>query len=284
MTRLAQIEAHLQSMHELRDIVGAMRSLAGMRVQEAQGMLPGIRLYAQAIESALADTLLLMKEPEPPRRADRGGRVLVVYTAEHGFVGAFNEHLLEAAEAGLGAEAVLFVLGSRGAVLASERGRPAGWAHAMASRSSGAVETVERLSRELYLRIARGEVAAVEVLYSRYRQGRPATLERRQLLPLDPASLAVAQLRQKPLHNLDAVELHEKLMVEFVFALLTEAAVESIASENAARLAAMESAHENLSHRLDRLQQDSRQARQSEITAEILELVTAAKAQDDGPF
>ena len=42
-------------------------------------------------------------------------------------------------------------------------------------------------------------------------------------------------------------------MAEYVFALLTEAAVESIASENAARFAAMSSAHDNVSKKLSNL-------------------------------
>lgn len=67
-------------------------------------------------------------------------------------------------------------------------------------------------------------------------------------------------------------------MAEYVFALLTEAVVESIASENAARLSAMESAHDNVSKKLTSLPQDAQQVRQSEITTELLELVAAAKA------
>ena len=46
MIRLADIEGHIASMQELHNIVGAMRSLAGMRMQEAQRALPGIRRYA----------------------------------------------------------------------------------------------------------------------------------------------------------------------------------------------------------------------------------------------
>ena len=67
-------------------------------------------------------------------------------------------------------------------------------------------------------------------------------------------------------------------MAEYVFALLTEAAIESIASENAARFAAMESAHEGVTAKLEQLHQSARQARQSEITAELLDLVTGAEA------
>lgn len=282
MTRLAEIEAHITSMSELLDIVGAMRSLAGMRMQEAQRTLPGIRRYAESVAAGIADTLLLMGEPEPPPQGERAKLALVLCTAEHGFVGGFNERLVEATQALLAPGDSLFVLGSRGAALLAERGHPASWTHPMATRSAAASETVQRLSAELYRRIARGEIARVEVIFAHYRQGAPANIERRLLLPLDLAALKPKQPRQPPLHNLDPEALHERLMAEYVFALLTEAAVESIASENAARLAAMESAHDNVSRKLETLHQGARQARQSEITTEILELATAAQALASG--
>ena len=149
----------------------------------------------------------------------------------------------------------------------------------MATRCAAAPETVRQLSAELYRRIARGEIARVDVILARYHQGSASTLERRLLLPLDVRSLKAKQMRQPPLHNLEPVALHEKLMTEYVFALLTEAAVESIASENAARFAAMVSAHDNVSAKLDKLRQTEREARQSEITTELLDLVIGSEAQ-----
>jgi F-type H+-transporting ATPase subunit gamma len=265
-------------MGELLDIVGAMRSLAGMRMQEAQRTLPGIRRYTESVVSGIADTLLLMEEPAPQRHAPRETLALVLCTAEHGFVGGFNERLVEAAQAMLGPSDALFVLGSRGAALTLEWERPATWVHPMATRCAAAPGTVQRLSAELYGRIAQGEIARVDVVYACYRQGGASSIERRLLLPLDMASLQAKQARQPPLHNLNPVALHERLMAEYVFAILTEAAVESIASENAARLVAMESAHENVSRKLETLRRDASQARQSEITTELLELVAAAKA------
>jgi F-type H+-transporting ATPase subunit gamma len=278
MTRLADIEAQIGSMGELLDIVGAMRSLAGMRMQEAQRTVPSIRRYAESVAAGIADTLLLMGEPEPPPRAAPTRLALVLCAAEHGFVGGFNERLVEAAQALLRPSDALFVLGSRGGALALERGRPASWTHPMATRCAAAPETIQRLSEELYRRIARGEIARVEVIYARHRQGGAASIERRLLLPLDLASLMAERPLQPPLHNLTPVALQERLIAEYVFALLTEAAVESIASENAARLAAMESAHDNVSKKLEQLHQNARQARQSEITTELLELVTGAQA------
>jgi len=63
-----------------------------------------------------------------------------------------------------------------------------------------------------------------------------------------------------------------------VLGLLTEAAVDALASENAARFAAMDSAHENVSKKLEELRQDARRERQDEITMELLDLVTGAEA------
>jgi len=278
MTSLADIQGHIASMGELQDIVSAMRSLAGMRVQEAQRALPGIRQYADSMAEAIGAALMLVARQEPAAQIGQGIRGLILCAAEHGFVAGFNERLVEAAEAELKPHDLLFVLGSRGAALALERGRQAAWARPMATRLNGVPDTVNQLTKELFARVARGQISRVEVLFSRYRQGGQSAIERRLLLPLDTASIAASGPRQAPLHNLEPGALFEKLAAEYVFALLTEAAVESIASENAARFAAMEAACDNVSKKLEQLQQDSRQARQTEITTELLDLITGVKA------
>ncbi|MDU6673752.1 MAG: hypothetical protein E6501_34760 [Bradyrhizobium sp.] len=65
MTRLSEIQNHIASMDELLEIVGAMRSLAGIRVQEAQHALPGIRSYADSMAAGIGSALLLMPQPVP---------------------------------------------------------------------------------------------------------------------------------------------------------------------------------------------------------------------------
>jgi F-type H+-transporting ATPase subunit gamma len=278
MIRLAEIEAHIAGISELLDIVGAMRSLASMRVQEAHHALPGIRRYAETMAAAIGSALLLMPEPSLAGAAARGRRAFILCTAEHGFVGGFNARVLDAAERVLDFDDTLFVLGSRGAALARERRRTTAWARPMATRPEGVSETVRSLTTELYRLIARGQVAYVDVMFVRHRQGGATTIERRQLLPLDLASFALKQPRLPPLHNLAPDVLLEKLVADYIFALLTEAAVESLAAENAARFAAMASAHDNVSKKLEELHQDARQARQDEITTELLDLVTGTEA------
>lgn len=278
MTRLSEIQAHIGSLSELRNIVGAMHALAGMRVQEAQHALPGIRRYAETIAAAVADTLPLLAEPAAPPRRPRRRLALVLCAAEHGFVGGFNERLVAQATAELGPDDHLFVLGNRGAALALEHGRKARWSHPMATRCAAAPEAIQRLTRELYASIARDEVDAADVMFTRYRAGAAAAVERRTVLPLDLDALRARQSRLPPLHDLPPAALHERLVAEYVFALLMEATAESIASENAARFAAMTSAHDNVSKKLDDLRCYAQQARQAEVTNELLELATGAEA------
>jgi F-type H+-transporting ATPase subunit gamma len=281
MNRLADIEGRIGSMSELLNIVGALRSLAGMRVQEAQRALPGIRRYAQSMAEAVGSALLLTPGSETSKGNGNGRKALVLCASEHGFVGGFNERLIEAAEAALKAGDRLFVLGGRGAMFAAERGRPVLWSRPMATKPGSAPRMVGELIASLYSHIANGEFSRVEVMFFRNAQGGGSNIERTQILPLDAASLVPKQSRQAPLHNLKADRLFQSLTAEYVFAKLTEAAVESIASENAARFAAMNSAHGNVSKKLDQLRQEARVARQEEITAELLDLVTGAEASEN---
>ena len=152
----------------------------------------------------------------------------------------------------------------------------------MATRLAGTPDAINRLTNELYGRIIRGEISRVEVVFSRYHQGVGSTIERRMLLPLDATALSTKQRSQPPLHNLEPRPLLEKLVAEYVFALLTEAAVESIASENAARFSAMGSAHDNVTKELSALRQNAGQARQTEITSELLDLIIGAEAMQIG--
>lgn len=283
MTRLAEINGHIATMGELREIIGAMRSLAGMRLQESQRALPGIRRYAQSVAEAIGAALLLVPQGTP-EVTPSGRRAVILCAGEHGFVGAFSERLLEAAQRRLEPTDLLFIIGSRGAALASERGRKLAWTHPMASRVSGVPEVIDSLTHELYTRIVRGEIGRIELVSSRYRHGLAASIESRLLLPLDTAALALTQPRQAPFHNLDPTRLLERLMAEYVFSLLTEAVVESIGSENAARLAAMEAAHDNVEKKLGELQLTAREARQEEITAELLDLIAGAEAVTPSKF
>lgn len=279
--RLAEVQSHVTSMQALLQIVGAMRSLAGMRLHEAVLALEGVRRYGNAMTGALHQALALNPSEADSRNSSAGtrpehGRAWVLCASEHGFVGAFNEHLLRTLESSFASGDALLVIGSRGASLAIDRGHRVSWQYPMATHLVSIPETVQQVLRQIYDRIEDRQVQRVEVLFSTQQPGGGSSVERRRLLPLDPPSRVSAPI--SPFHYLAPSLLLEKLTGEYLFALLTETLTESLASENSARFAAMTAAHDAASRKLDQLQQDASLARQDEITTELLDLMVGELA------
>jgi len=279
--RLAEIERHVSSMQELQRIVGAMRAIASMRVQEAVRALASVSEYGDALAQGVREALAIAAQRrvaagDPPRQ--HGGRqMMVVFMSEHGFVGGFNERLIAAASGQTGAGDALVIVGSRGAALIAERRLAVLSTHAMATRLASIPEMVRRLQEALYPAIAAAQIVRATVVFCRYRRTGSADIETHQLFPLQmPAPRE--RTRQVPLHDLSAAELLERMTAEYILSQLTEAAIESLAAENGARFVAMEAAHDNVGKRLGALRLDASRARQEEVTTELLDLVTGERA------
>jgi F-type H+-transporting ATPase subunit gamma len=109
-----------------------------------------------------------------------------------------------------------------------------------------------------------------------------------QLLPLDPAWLQALEQRpwSSPGWPMVAEPWTESLAAglrQYLFIALHRAMVESLASENAARLSSMQAAEKNIEERLDDLNADYRQQRQNAITGELLDIVGGFEALNKTP-
>ena len=290
--RLAEIERHVTSMEELQRIVGAMRAIASMRMQEAVHALASVREYGTRLAECLHDAITIVSEGAHVAGGDRGEfldatntsagrsgrRAIVLFTSEHGFVGGFNRRLMEAVESDLAATDALMIVGSRGAAFAAEHRHPAVWANPLATRLAGIPETVRLVEEALLPRITHDEIVRAEVIFGRHAPAGDPAIERRQLFPLELASARAKRRGLVPLHDLPVPELLEKLTSEYMVAQLTEAATEALAAENAARFAAMESARDNVGRKLETLRLEASRARQEEVTAELLDIITGEQA------
>jgi F-type H+-transporting ATPase subunit gamma len=282
MERLSEIQARLKNLGELAEVVGAMRSLAAVRVQQARDALPAIRRYTEVVEGALADAFALgPRADEPLPDGAAGDSAAIVFSSEQGFVGAFNEHVLERAAAQLSSPGdLLLVVGARGAALAAERRLEIAWTAPMATQGGGVPEVARRVSEEVYRRAGRGELRRVTLVYAKSSGGAASDVVVSTLLPFDPTPYqsAGAEAGPPPLANLAPRDLVDRLVDELMLAELMRACMESFASENGARLATMESARTSIDKKLDELSQDERRRRQDEITTELLDIVTGAEA------
>ncbi|MEZ5556937.1 MAG: F0F1 ATP synthase subunit gamma [Pseudomonadales bacterium] len=273
MEQLSRLKTRITNLQELRELMGALRALAASHVQSAQAALEGIRQYAGVIENAIAEGVTLLPGGGVPAVTPTpGADTLVLIGSEHGFVGGFNERLMEHALQLLTPARSLAVVGQRALDQAREQGHEPVWAVAMATQTGGVLE----VARGVASRLTGSDRA--ELVFAGYRRGGNYEVETRRVLPLDPALLQRAQVRPSPLHHLPAELLLQRLADEYLLAELTRAIMESFASENGARLRVMEAADQNIDGRLQKLDIQAHSVRQASITAELLDVIIGAEA------
>ncbi|MDH3595531.1 MAG: F0F1 ATP synthase subunit gamma [Rhodospirillales bacterium] len=274
MEQLPRLQARISSLHELRDLFRALRALAASHVQEAQSALAGIRRYVEVVEDAIAEGAALLPETDGLGFSSEpsDARVLIVVCSEHGFAGAFNERLLDRAAAERKAGQKLMIIGRRGTILAAERGLDVDRSFPMATRVGGVLAVTRQVAEYL------AAISAADVVFGSYRRGGSFETEARSILPLDPALLVGSERRSPPLHHLTPDALLQRLASEYLFAEITRAVTESLASENGARLRVMETADHSIGDKLEDLRRRENVLRQEAITSELLDVVTGSEA------
>ncbi|MDA8230906.1 MAG: F0F1 ATP synthase subunit gamma [Magnetospirillum sp.] len=275
MERLERIQARIRNLGQLLDVVGAMRSMAAFRLQQAVAALAGARAYAAIMAEAMAEAEELADRHAAPE-ARPGMAGVLVFGSEHGFVGAFNETLM--AEAGRPAPARLFVVGARGAAFAEEAGLASEWSLPMTGRIDGVATLGRRLAERLYPLFGGGGLGSLDVIHGTVGEGLRWRPRRTRLLPLEPARRPAGRRRPfPPIHTLPAETLIGHLKGQYLVADLVCAATEALAAENAARLAATGGAHENVERRLGELRLREGLLRQEAVTGELLDVITGAE-------
>ncbi|MEX6508404.1 F0F1 ATP synthase subunit gamma [Jiella sp. M17.18] len=274
--KLSDVSARIDGIRQLGTVVNAMRGIAGARIQKAREELAAVDAYAGTIAESLGRVLAMAPAAgSPAGRTERCARV--VFCAEQGFAGAFSERVLEAI-AGDTDHATLLLIGTRGAALAAERGIGADYTAAMPSHSAGVPKLASDIVDALAERIARGHIDRVEAVYAETAGAAAPAVVRRPLLPLDPATFSRAAKAEPAILNLTVGDLLAGLTLEYLHALVCEAALHAFAAENQARMNAMAAAHREIDRQLGVLQARYRQVRQEQITAEIVELAGGAAA------
>jgi F-type H+-transporting ATPase subunit gamma len=275
--RLADIGAHIKGVRQLGAVVNAMRGIAAARVQQARGQLEAVNRYATTIAVAIGSALALVPD-ETLDGSKRSGRpAVVLFCAEQGFAGAFSERVLNAVGPDL-AKSELFLIGTRGAAAAAERGIAVSWQMAMPSHSPGIPKLADAIAEGLYARIEKGEIDRLDAVFSQARSGHGTHIERRRLFPFDMRRFAQPAANTSPLVNLPPELLLSKLTADYLHAQLCDAALNAFAAENQARMEAMAAARSQIERQLVSLHARQRMIRQEEITEEIIELAAGETA------
>lgn len=276
--RLADVSAQIQNVRQLQSVVTAMRGIAASRAQRSRALLAGIDAYSAVVSRAIGHALDLLPADSHRAASSRPApKGLVLFCAEQGFAGAFSERVLDSAGTEL-AGAMLFVVGTRGQIIARDRGLEPAWAAPMATHVDAVPSLANQIADALYARIAHGAPSAIEVVVPRSSAAGGIRIERHSLLPLDVASFAGPSPTLPPLTTLAPQVLLEQLTAEYVYGQLCEAAMHAYEAENHARMMTMTAARNNIQSKLVALAQREQQLRQTEITSEIVELAAGAEA------
>ncbi|MDE2007082.1 MAG: F0F1 ATP synthase subunit gamma, partial [Rhodospirillales bacterium] len=182
--RLADITRRISNVRQLEAVVTAMRGIAANRAQQCRARLPGVRAFAAVISDAIGRALPLVA-PDPRPRAPAARRHgVILFVAEQGFAGAFSDRMLDAA-APLLPGASLVLIGTRGFLLAEERGLAPVWRSAMASHVDAVAPLASRIADALYDRIAATSLEEVTLIFPVWSAEAGLAAETRTLLPFD---------------------------------------------------------------------------------------------------
>jgi F-type H+-transporting ATPase subunit gamma len=277
--KLSEVQGRISSVHELESVVSAMRGIAAARSREAQSRIDAIRACANIVGTAIADALRLEQRDEgsthasPHANAASDAEVVIILCAEQGFVGTFNEHVVETAtQRPSFRSAEYFLLGDRGLAVAAEHGLTIGWSAPMVAHADEVPALADRITGALYERLNAGRATRVTLLHAVPNPSETIDVVESALWPFDFKRFKQAIRADPPLVTLPPHRLLAKLAEEYIYAQLCEAIMLSFAAENAARMRAMIAARANVHDTLDKLIGESRRLRQDEITSEIVEL------------
>jgi len=275
---------------ELQSVVKTMKALAGVNIRQYERAAHAVTEYNRTVEMGLRIALPhlpahLLKPPESPR----GKLGAVVFGSDQGMCGQLNDQVVSYASRALQKlafhhkEQMTLAVGARAAGQLEERGRVIQGPVQLPSSIAGITAAVEEVLRTIESWHFSGGVEFVVLFYAHPLSGAWYRVRGVRLLPVDAEWIHHLQSRpwptkMIPTFTMDEKRLFQVLIREYLFVSLFRAFAESLASENASRLASMQVAERNIEEHLRLLTNESRQLRQTTITSELLDIISAYEA------
>jgi F-type H+-transporting ATPase subunit gamma len=294
MPSLKELRNRIASVKATQKITKAMQMVAAAKLRRAQSAAEAARPYASRMEAVLANlaTALQGREGGPPLMVGTGKdavHLLVVCTAERGLCGAFNSAIVRLAREHInrlladGKQVKILAVGRKGydqlkrpyAPLIIEtiefRGvRQLGFEHA---------EKVSDKILELY---DAGVFDVATLFFSRFKSVISQIPTAQQIIPatitVEAASQEVALGGAVYEYEPDEAEILTELLPLNITVQVFKALLENAASEQGARMSAMDNATRNAGDMIGRLTLNYNRTRQAMITKELIEIISGAEA------
>jgi F-type H+-transporting ATPase subunit gamma len=288
MHTLESLKKKIETVADLLSVVRTMKSLAAVNIRQFERAAHSLEEYSRVVD--LGWTALFRSRGRiSSKRKPHLDAVHLVIGSDQGMCGPFNETVLtlalekerEISEKGV--QTFFWSVGERMRSGLEEEGKKVHEHFVLPGSIQGINEGVQVVTQAFdSWQNERGS----DMLYLSYNQlfkGSAYQPIHSQILPLDP-SWQETHKKEKwperclPLLGLEEESLFRHLFRQYVFVSFYRAFAQSMASENAARLRAMQAAEKNILELEETLLAQFRQTRQNTITAELLDIITGFEA------
>ncbi|WP_420992902.1 F0F1 ATP synthase subunit gamma [Cupriavidus sp. 30B13] len=288
----ATLRHQIDSATELQGVVRTMRALAASSISQYEQSVLALADYRRAVTLSLGACLRPLGPAAAMPRDERAAAAspdtvgAIVFGSDQGLVGQFNEtiadYALDALRALPGKRAV-WAVGERVRARLEDAGIAVTGAYAVPGSVEAIAALVDRLQLDTETHPSQAGQAHIHVFYNQPQPGAQFRPVAQRLLPLDAQWLAALLAQRWPTRNPPQVigsgtATLRALIREHLFISLFSACAESLASENASRLAAMERADKNIDELLTSLRGRFHSERQSAIDEELFDVTAGYEA------
>ena len=287
---VASLSRKINSAGDLQSVVRTMKAMAASSIAQYERSVRALADYYRTVELGLG-VCLKNREPANPMTEWQGNAGVstvgaVVFGSDQGLVGQFNDVVADHTIrflAALPGKPQIWAVGERVHSRLADEGLPLAGLFPVPNSVKAITPLVGRILVEYETRHQRRESAELHLFYNRPVAGATYAPVNQRLLPLDDIWHRNLAELPWPTKNLPEVvgagnETLRVLIREYLFVSLFRASAESLASENASRLAAMERADTNIDELLEDLTGTFHRLRQSGIDEELFDVVSGFEA------
>ncbi len=283
MANIRDIRRRIRSAKNIQQITRAMKFVSAARLRKAQERVIAARPYAQQMLAVLNSLAMRVPAHSHPLLAQRevGNIELVVITADKGLCGAYNTNILKQAVEFLVShtdQAVeLNILGKRGRDFFRRRSYSVRHEAINVLQKPG-FEDAAAIARDIIEEFVGEKKDEVWLLYNEFKS---VVQQRVVVEPLLPIRRLEGLDRSQPveyLYDEPPAHIFSNLLPRHVESQIFRALLEAAASEQGARMTAMDAATKNASEMIEGLTLHANKVRQAGITKELIEVVSGAAA------
>lgn len=285
----ASLRRKISSAGELQSVVRTMKVISASSIGQYESAVRSLDEYYRTVRLGLAacfqqNKLYGLNAPAAQKKT--GAIAAVVFGSDQGLVGQFNEAMAEFVVKtldNLPGEKTVWTIGERIHTRLVEKNLLLGGSFMLPNSIGAITPLVGQVLIELEARREKGEIAEVYLFYNRPKTGSIYTSVSLRLLPLDDVWRDELAKIIWPSENLPEVinggiKTLLAFVNEYLFLSLFRACAESLASESASRLAAMQRAEKNIDELLEDLNRSFHRMRQSAIDEELFDVISGFEA------